>query len=68
MSSNSTPSDPMRIAVLISGSGRTLKNFIDLAAEKKLPVDIRLVISSSSKAGRPGSRRSSKHSDPSIAA
>ncbi len=41
---------PLRIAVLISGSGRTLKNFIDLAAEEKLPVDIRLVISSSPKA------------------
>ena len=40
----------LRIAVLISGSGRTLKNLIDLAADDKLPVDIRLVISSSSKA------------------
>jgi phosphoribosylglycinamide formyltransferase-1 len=39
------------IAVLISGSGRTLKNFIDLAAEDQLPVEIRLVISSTSKAG-----------------
>jgi len=42
---------PIRLAVLISGSGRTLKNFIDLAAEGKLPVDIRLVISSAAKAG-----------------
>jgi phosphoribosylglycinamide formyltransferase 1 len=42
---------PMRLAVLISGSGRTLKNFIELAAEGELPVDIRLVISSASKAG-----------------
>lgn len=41
----------LRIAVLISGSGRTLKNFIDLAAEGRLPVDIRLVVSSSAKAG-----------------
>ncbi|NOY28800.1 MAG: phosphoribosylglycinamide formyltransferase [Planctomycetes bacterium] len=41
---------PLRIAALISGSGRTLKNFIDLAAEEKLPVDIRLVISSTPKA------------------
>ena len=40
----------LRIAVLISGSGRTLKNFIDLAANDKLPVDIRLVISSTSTA------------------
>jgi formyltetrahydrofolate-dependent phosphoribosylglycinamide formyltransferase len=31
---------------LISGGGRTLKNFIDLAAENRLPIDIRLVISS----------------------
>ncbi|MCG8448022.1 MAG: phosphoribosylglycinamide formyltransferase [Pirellulales bacterium] len=41
---------PLRLAVLISGSGRTLKNFIDLAADDKLPIDIRLVISSTSKA------------------
>jgi phosphoribosylglycinamide formyltransferase-1 len=41
----------LKLAVLISGSGRTLKNFIDLAAEDQLPVDIRLVISSSAKAG-----------------
>jgi formyltetrahydrofolate-dependent phosphoribosylglycinamide formyltransferase len=39
------------IAVLISGSGRTLKNFIDLVAENQLPVDIRLVLSSTAKAG-----------------
>lgn len=42
---------PLRIAVLISGGGRTLKNLIELAAEGRLPVDIRLVISSSAKAG-----------------
>jgi phosphoribosylglycinamide formyltransferase-1 len=42
---------PLKLAVLISGGGRTLKNFIDLAAEGDLPVDIRLVISSSAKAG-----------------
>jgi phosphoribosylglycinamide formyltransferase-1 len=41
----------LSLAVLISGSGRTLKNFIDLAAEDKLPVDIRLVVSSSPTAG-----------------
>ena len=41
----------LRVAVLISGSGRTLKNFIDLSAEHQLPLDIRLVVSSSSKAG-----------------
>jgi len=42
---------PLKLAVLISGSGRTLKNFIDLAAEGELPIDIRLVISSTTKAG-----------------
>jgi phosphoribosylglycinamide formyltransferase-1 len=42
---------PLKLAVLISGSGRTLKNFIDLAAEGRLPIDIRLVVSSSAKAG-----------------
>lgn len=41
---------PLRVAVLISGSGRTLKNFIDLAAEGSLPLDIRLAISSTSQA------------------
>jgi phosphoribosylglycinamide formyltransferase-1 len=41
----------LKLVVLISGTGRTLKNFIDLAAEGSLPVDIRLVISSTAKAG-----------------
>lgn len=41
----------MKIAILISGSGRTLKNFIDLVAEGSLPLDIALVISSSAEAG-----------------
>ena len=41
---------PLRIAVLISGSGRTLKNFIALAADETLPLDIRLVISSTPQA------------------
>ena len=41
----------LRLAVLISGSGRTLKNFIDLSAAGALPVDIRLVISNTAKAG-----------------
>ena len=44
-------SQPLRIAVLISGSGRTLKNFIDLEKSGELPVDIRLVISSDPDAG-----------------
>ncbi|QDU54915.1 phosphoribosylglycinamide formyltransferase [Aeoliella mucimassa] len=41
----------MKIAVLISGSGRTLKNFIDLAAEGSLSVETELVISSCPTAG-----------------
>ena len=40
----------LRVAVLISGSGRTLKNFIDLAADGQLPLDICLAISSTPKA------------------
>jgi phosphoribosylglycinamide formyltransferase-1 len=48
---NSATSSPLKLAVLISGSGRTLKNFIDLAAAGELPVDIRLVVSSSATAG-----------------
>jgi formyltetrahydrofolate-dependent phosphoribosylglycinamide formyltransferase len=48
----SAPDKPkLKIAVLISGSGRTLKNFIDLAAGGDLPIDIRLVVSSSGNAG-----------------
>lgn len=50
MSEPAKPAAPMKLAVLISGSGRTLKNFIDLASEGGLPIDIRLVISSSAKA------------------
>jgi formyltetrahydrofolate-dependent phosphoribosylglycinamide formyltransferase len=42
---------PLRLAVLISGSGRTLKNFLDLAAAGRLPIEVRLVASSSAKAG-----------------
>lgn len=42
---------PLKLAVLISGAGRTLKNFLDLAAEGRLPIDLRLVISSSPAAG-----------------
>jgi phosphoribosylglycinamide formyltransferase-1 len=44
-------SQPLRIAVLISGNGRTLKNFIDLENTGELPIDIRLVISSDPRAG-----------------
>lgn len=41
----------LKIAVLISGGGRTLKNLLDLAAEGTLPIDVRLVISSTERAG-----------------
>ena len=51
MSQAAKPGDRLKLAVLISGSGRTLKNFIDTAAEGNLPIDIRLVVSSSAKAG-----------------
>ena len=45
------PPAPPKLAVLISGGGRTLRNFLDLAAEGRLPVDVRLVVSSSPTAG-----------------
>jgi formyltetrahydrofolate-dependent phosphoribosylglycinamide formyltransferase len=44
------PEQPLKLAVLISGTGRTLKNFIDLAAAGELPIDIRLVVSSTAQA------------------
>lgn len=43
--------DSIKLAVLISGGGRTLKNFLELADEGRLPVDVRLVVSSSKTAG-----------------
>lgn len=49
MTASSKP--PLKLAVLISGSGRTLKNFLELGAEGQLPIDVRLVISSSPTAG-----------------
>jgi phosphoribosylglycinamide formyltransferase-1 len=51
MSQAVTSANRLKLAVLISGSGRTLKNFIDLAGEGELPIDIRLVVSSTAKAG-----------------
>ncbi len=48
----STPnSRQFKIAVLISGGGTTLKNLIEKIAAGRLPVAIRLVISSNPKAG-----------------
>jgi formyltetrahydrofolate-dependent phosphoribosylglycinamide formyltransferase len=43
--------EPVSLAVLISGGGRTLRNFLELAAEGSLPVEVKLVVSSSAKAG-----------------
>jgi phosphoribosylglycinamide formyltransferase-1 len=40
-------SPPFRIAVLISGGGTTLRNFIDKIRAGQLPVEIALVVSSS---------------------
>lgn len=42
-------SQPLKIAVFLSGGGRTLKNLIKHRDEHQLPIDIRLVISSSDK-------------------
>lgn len=36
----------IRVAVLISGSGRTLANFVELSRKNELPIDIVLVVSS----------------------
>lgn len=47
---NRTLVTPIKIAVLISGGGRTLKNLLDRQAEEGLPIDVRLVVSSSAKA------------------
>src|SRR5262245_27805687 len=51
MSCLSRMTGPLRLAVLISGTGRTLENLIDLAEEGDLPAEIRLVVSSSPSAG-----------------
>jgi formyltetrahydrofolate-dependent phosphoribosylglycinamide formyltransferase len=46
----SLPKSPFRIAVLISGGGTTLKNFLRQIDAGRLPVEVALVISSSSEA------------------
>jgi phosphoribosylglycinamide formyltransferase-1 len=46
----SAPSQPLPIAVLISGGGTTLRNLIEKIAAGTLPVEIRLVISSNAQA------------------
>jgi len=52
----------LNLAVLISGSGRTLQNFIDLIAQDKLPATIQVVISS--KPDVQGLERARKHNIP----
>src|SRR5262245_3380754 len=48
MSSGIKPaSAPLPIAVLISGGGTTLRNLLDKMQSESLPIEIRLVISSS---------------------
>ncbi len=42
---------PLRVAILISGGGTTLKNLIELVQEGELNIEICVVISSSPKAG-----------------
>lgn len=44
-------SQQLPIAVLISGSGTTLKNLLQKIESDRLPIDVKLVISSSAKAG-----------------
>lgn len=44
------PNAPLRVAVLISGTGRHLQAFIDDAADGKLPIEIACVISSKAQA------------------
>ena len=50
---------PVNIAILLSGSGRTLQNFIDLIGKKKLDAKIQVVISSKKNAF--GLDRAKKH-------
>ena len=52
----------INLAVLLSGSGRTLQNFIDLIEQDKLPVTIQVVISSKKDAY--GLERAKKHNIP----
>lgn len=52
----------INLAVLLSGSGRTLQNFIDLIGQGKLPAKIQVVISSKKDAY--GLERAKKHNIP----
>ncbi|MFT5526616.1 MAG: phosphoribosylglycinamide formyltransferase-1 [Pirellulaceae bacterium] len=48
---DSSPAKPLRIAVLISGGGTTLRNILDRVDAGQLDVEVGLVISSSDSAG-----------------
>ncbi|MFH1227419.1 MAG: phosphoribosylglycinamide formyltransferase [Planctomycetota bacterium] len=52
----------VKLAVLLSGTGRTLQNFLDLIARKELDAEITAVISS--KEGAYGIERAKKHGIP----
>ena len=47
----SSPTRPLRLAVLISGGGRTLKNLLQRIADGRLYAEVRVVVSSDSGAG-----------------
>lgn len=51
MKQSSIPKTPLRIAVLISGTGNTLQNLIERIQSRQLPAEIRLVISSKPNVG-----------------
>jgi phosphoribosylglycinamide formyltransferase-1 len=51
LDSNINPKASLKIAVLISGGGTTLKNLIEHIQHRQLPIEIRLVISSKAKVG-----------------
>ena len=46
-----TSANPMPVAVLISGGGTTLRNLLLKISEQDLPIEVRLVVSSSPSAG-----------------
>ena len=46
MPSETEATQPLRVGVLLSGSGRSLQNLLDLSAAGELPIEIKLVISS----------------------
>jgi phosphoribosylglycinamide formyltransferase-1 len=58
MAGMTTPHIPLRLVVLISGTGTTLQNLIEHISARKLPAEIRLVISS--KANVPGLEKASR--------